>query len=152
MADDDIVTLQSNDGQEFQITVRAAKMSGTFKSVIEDKGISEPIPSDSLSGEILSKVVEYCIYHDANSATDNDSSWDIDFCGVDKETLFELIFAANYLHNQELLDLTCKTVANMLKGKNEEETLKEFDIKEGFTKEEKEQVIKENSWCKIKNN
>lgn len=46
-----------------------------------------------------------------------------------------------------LLDLTCKTVANMIKGKTPEEIRKTFNIKNDFTPEEEEQVRKENEWC-----
>lgn len=42
---------------------------------------------------------------------------DAEFCKVDQGTLFELILAANYMDIKPLLDLTCKTVANMIKGK-----------------------------------
>ena len=38
------------------------------------------------------------------------------FVQVDQGTLFELILAANYLDIKGLLDVTCKTVANMIKG------------------------------------
>ena len=38
------------------------------------------------------------------------------FAQVDQGTLFELILAANYLDIKGLLDVTCKTVANMIKG------------------------------------
>lgn len=101
--------------------------------------------------------------------TDDIIGWDLDFCKVDQATLFELILAANYLdikvrargggvgarpcvvltHHvlQDLLDLTCKTVANMIKGKTPEEIRKTFNIKNDFTPEEEEQVRKENEWC-----
>lgn len=49
------------------------------------------------------------------------SDWDRNFINVDKETLFEIINAANYLEVKGLLELGCKTVANMIKGKSVEE-------------------------------
>ena len=45
---------------------------------------------------------------------------------------------------QGLLDVTCKTVANMIKGKTPEEIQKTFNIKNDFTPSEEEQVRKEN--------
>lgn len=59
---------------------------------------------------------------------------------VDQGTLFELILAANYLDIKGLLDVTCKTVANMIKGKTPEEIRRTFNIKNDFTPEEEEQV------------
>ena len=54
------------------------------------------------------------------------------------------------LSYQGLLDVTCKTVANMIKGKTPEEIRKTFNIKNDFTPEEEEQVRKENEWCEEK--
>ena len=48
--------------------------------------------------------------------------------------------AANYLDIKGLLDVTCKTVANMIKGKSPEEIRKTFNIKNDFTEEEEAQV------------
>lgn len=46
--------------------------------------------------------------------------WDAEFVKVDQSTLFDLILAANYLNIKGLLDLTCQTVAQMIKGKTPE--------------------------------
>ena len=69
---------------------------------------------------------------------------------VDQGTLFELILAANYLDIKGLLDVTCKTVANMIKGKAPEDIRKTFNIKNDFSPEEEEQVRRENEWCEEK--
>ena len=47
---------------------------------------------------------------------------------MDQGTLFELISAANYLDIEKLLDMACKTVANMIKGKTADEIHNNFSI------------------------
>ena len=160
MADDDQVILQSQDGQDFKVEVKVAKMSETVKNLIEDAGVSAPIPLPNVTGKILKKVVTYAKYHTENPTavsatdkmrdekrTDNIISWDQDFCNVDQPTLFEMILAANYLDMKDMLDLCCKVVANMIKGRTPEEIRLTFNIKDDFTEDEKAQVLKENEWC-----
>merc|ERR1719174_3400528 len=85
---------------------------------------------------------------DKTKKTDEEvKTWDTDFVKVDQGTLFELILAANYLNIKTLLDLTCLTVANMIKGKTPEEIRKTFNIKNDFTPEEEEEVRRENQWA-----
>lgn len=155
----DIVKLESQDGQCFEVQTKTAKMSETIKNLLDDIGDEEAhIPLPNVSGKILQKVIEYCNYHiEHPTATSEDKKdekrtddiigWDLDFCKVDQPTLFELILAANYLDIKDLLDTTCKVVANMIKGKTPEEIRKMFNIKNDFTPEEEEQVRKENEWC-----
>ena len=77
---------------------------------------------DSLT---LVKVIEYLKYHQqAEEETipeDEQTRWDKDYIKVDDETLFNTILAANYLDIKPLLDLTCKAVADEIKGKSPEE-------------------------------
>ena len=61
-----------------------------------------------------------------------------------------LLSKFNSPYFQGLLDVTCKTVANMIKGKTPEEIRKTFNIKNDFTPSEEEQVRKENEWCEEK--
>jgi S-phase kinase-associated protein 1 len=155
---DDQVTLKSNDGQSFTITVKEAKMSETVEDLIEDTGIENSIPLPNDNGKTLAKIVEYMKHHAATPSTVNDGEkdakrtdnivdWDLEFCNVDQPTLFKLVLAANYMNIKSLLDLTCKTVANMIRGKTPEEIRKTFNIKNDFTPEEEAQVRKENEWC-----
>lgn len=147
------VKLRSKDGQEFEIEVKAAKMSMTVKNLIEDAGIDNAIPLPNVTGKILSKTVEFCKHHmndpklsDKEERAKEILPWDKDFCNVDQTTLFDLILAANYLDIKPLLNLTCKTIAGMISGKTPEEIRKEFNIKNDFSKDEEAQILKENEW------
>jgi S-phase kinase-associated protein 1 len=136
-------------------------------TMMEDLGIDEKnsgneiVPLPNVNAAILSKVIEFCTYHKddpplnneddtQDKRTDDISSWDVDFLKVDQGTLFELILAANYLDIRSLLDVTCKTVANLIKGKTADEIRKTFNIKNDFTEAEAEQIRKENTWCEEK--
>ena len=148
---EDQVILQSQDGQDFQVEVGVAKMSETVKNLIQDAGVDASVPLPGVTGKILEKIVDYMKYHTEHPTIENKedyavTTWDLDFCKVDQPTLFEMILAANYLDIKGLLDLTCKTVANMIKGKTPEEIRITFGIKSDFSENEQEQVRKENEW------
>jgi len=159
------IQLQSSDGEVFKVDTGIAKQSVTIKTMLEDLGIEEDdeevVPLPNVNAAILKRVIQWCSYHKDDPAppeddenkekrTDDISSWDADFLKVDQGTLFELILAANYLDIKGLLDVTCKTVANMIKGKTPEDIRKTFNIKNDFTPSEEEQVRKENEWCEEK--
>jgi len=161
---DTMIKLQASDNSDEikEIAMKAAVMSSTIKNMLDDLGTdgsSVAIPLHNVNLRILEKIIEYCNYHvdkaDVKSTEDKASDkktddilpWDTEFCNVSQEMLFELILAANYLDIKPLLDLTCKTVANMIKGKTPEEIRKTFNIKNDFTPEEEEKVRKENEWC-----
>jgi S-phase kinase-associated protein 1 len=50
-------------------------------------------------------------------------------------------------HIKALLDLGCKTVANMIKGKSPEEIRRTFNINNDFSAEEEDQIRQENEWA-----
>lgn len=73
------------------------------------------------------QVIEFCAHYKEDpmneiekplkSANMHDvvQEWYAKFVEVQQETLFELILAANYMDIKPLLDLTCATVASMIK-------------------------------------
>lgn len=73
------------------------------------------------------QVIEFCKHYKEDpmneiekplkSANMHDvvQEWYAKFVEVQQETLFELILAANYMDIKPLLDLTCATVASMIK-------------------------------------
>ncbi|KAL5752432.1 hypothetical protein ACOSP7_022619 [Xanthoceras sorbifolium] len=159
------ITLTSSDGESFEVEEVVANESQTIKHMIEDDCANSGIPVPNVTSKILAKVIEYCKKHvesaaktgDRSSSNNNNSAsaavddelknWDAEFVKVDQATLFDLILAANYLNIKGLLDLTCQTVADMIKGKTPEEIRKTFNIKNDFTAEEEEEVRRENQWA-----
>eukprot|EP00088_Acartia_fossae_P056489 TRINITY_DN65783_c0_g1_i1.p1 TRINITY_DN65783_c0_g1~~TRINITY_DN65783_c0_g1_i1.p1 ORF type:complete len:150 (-),score=26.04 TRINITY_DN65783_c0_g1_i1:159-578(-) len=132
-------------------------ISNAIKEVDDDSQRAIPLPA--VSGPILAKIIDWANHHrddppppyeeDFKTAktADDIGEWDQEFVKVDQATLFDMIMAANYLDIKPLLDMLCKTVANMIKGKNVEEIREKFGIKNDFTPEEEEEVRRENEWC-----
>jgi S-phase kinase-associated protein 1 len=149
--------IPSDSETSVQVSLLVARMSTTISNMLEDIGADSPVPLHNVSSNILSLVVKYCEYHVENPEPPKDeeskekttevSPWDKEFLSVDQSVLFELILAANFLDIKPLLDATCKTVANMIKGKSPEEIRKQFNIVNDFTPEEEEKIRKENEWC-----
>ncbi|VVB04041.1 unnamed protein product [Arabis nemorensis] len=117
--------------------------------MVEDDCVENAIPISNVTGEILAKVIEYCKKHvDDRGSEEELKNWDGEFMkNIDQSTLFNLILAANYLNIKSLLDLTCQTVADMIKGKSPDEIRATFNIKNDFTPEEEEKIRQENQWA-----
>ncbi|XP_060858254.1 S-phase kinase-associated protein 1-like [Metopolophium dirhodum] len=160
-----MIKLQSSDGKVFQVDFEIAKASVTIKTMVEHLGLEEKdekiVPLPKVKAGILKKVIQWATYHKDDpppaeddegleKRTDDICSWDMDFLKVDQCTLFELILAANYLGIKGLLNVTSKTIANMIKGKTPEEIRTNFSIKSDFTAAEEDKVRKENEWCEEK--
>ena len=72
--------------------------------------------------------------------------WDAKYVDIDREDLFELISAANYMNIPSLLDLTGAKVASMIMGKTPEQIRETFNIVDDLSDEEKNQIREENKW------
>lgn len=156
------IKLQSSDHVEITVDRQVAERSILIKNLLEDIGdqtVDEAVPIPNVNEAVLNKVIEWCTHHKADppSSTEDDADsrkkttdideWDQKFMQVDQEMLFEIILAANYLDIKALLDVGCKTVANMIKGKSPEEIRKTFNIQNDFTPEEEDQIRRENEWA-----
>ncbi|GAA5967459.1 hypothetical protein JCM11641_000553 [Rhodosporidiobolus odoratus] len=155
------VTLTTSDSESFDVERDVAHRSVLIRNISPAYvGESDqPIPLPNVAANVLKKVLEWCEHHkkdpeplaedldDSRRKTTEISDWDAKFIQVDQEMLFEIILAANYLDIKPLLDVGCKTVANMIKGKQPEEIRKLFNIVNDFTPEEEAQIKKENEWA-----
>nr|KJB48838.1 hypothetical protein B456_008G089800 [Gossypium raimondii] len=128
------VTLSSSDGWTFEVEEAVAFQSQTIKHLYETGYTDDFIPVPNVTGDILSMESFY----------DNKlKHWDAFFVKVDQSILFDLILVADFMNIISLMDLTCKTVANMMKGKTTKEIRGTFNIKKDYTPEAEEMLRKE---------
>jgi S-phase kinase-associated protein 1 len=164
------IILMPKEGAIRVVKPEVAKIALTLKDMIENSGQQKsdepkPIPLTSISGDILDKIIKWLQYHYEDPIEEKDSDdednydvkrndciskWDKKFFDVDRETLFELILAANFLNIKRLLHIGCKTAADQIKGKSAEEVRKLWNIKCDLTPEEEEKLKKENAWTEQK--
>ncbi|KAI3939469.1 hypothetical protein MKW98_022337, partial [Papaver atlanticum] len=147
MSTSKMVTLKSSDGEDFVVEESVALYSHTIKHVIEDSCVDNGIPLPNVTSKIYAKVIEYRRKHDDHvdeKEKEKLKNWDAEFVKVDQPILFDLILAANFMNIKNLLDLTCQTVADMIKEKTPEVIRKTFNIEKDFTLEEEHEVRREN--------
>ncbi len=88
-------------------------------------------------------------YEQRMHVCNNISEWDIEFfLLVDQQTIFQLMYAADYLNIDRLLDVIFKTVASMIKDKSPEDIRTTFNIKNDLAVEEVAKITEVFHWCK----
>ena len=92
------VVLISSDNIEFKVDEAVANKFTTVKNLISDIGSDEAIPLTEVNSKILEKIIIYTKYHLENPFTENEdenymTSWDEQFCNVDRDTIFALVLA-----------------------------------------------------------
>lgn len=156
-----IIKLQSSDDVEISVERVVAERSIVIKDVLKDLGdeaLDDVIPLAEVTEPVLRKVLEWCQRHRDDPPVpmeDNPEAtrqlvldeWDVSFLQVEQEMLFSIILAANYLEIKRLLDMGCKVVANMIKGKSPQEIRDTFGIENNLTPEEEARILKENEWA-----
>ena len=156
------IKISSEEGTIYSIDLDVSIQSETIKSLInypEDLELLsnwEPtksvIPLPNVNNITLIKIIKYMKYHTNSTDTiEEQNKWDDNFMKLDDDILFNIILGSNYLEIKNLLDLSCKTVANYIKScKTPQEIRKRLKIINDFTPEEEENITKENNWCEDK--
>ncbi|CAO4368500.1 unnamed protein product [Caenorhabditis nigoni] len=121
-----------------KVSAGALRHSALIHGMISNLGYTEeqakanPFPFENIDGDILKMVVDWCNQHKGKPTPPEDTNlpkqvnipeWDKKFLEEidEKDKLFDLVLAVNYLEIKELLTYCCKQVAMMVKGKSPEE-------------------------------
>jgi S-phase kinase-associated protein 1 len=161
--DDDgpeMVTLRSRDGVTFQLTAEAANLSDLVKDAVADGDDSGTcVDVLRVNSTTLADVVRFLTHYEkeampeiptplnGNSFAENmTQEWYKDFINEkDREHVFDLLTAANYMQIKPLLDLTCLKVTFELTGKSAEE-IREILNLPALTPEEEAKARQEHKW------
>jgi len=123
--------LISMDQKEFEVERKSAYISKLVKTSVENDSTASEVPIPSAKSEVLELVVTYMNHHKGaeppiiekplRSKTMKDvcNAWDADFIdkiGENRQQLYDLILAANYMDIKSLLHLGCAKVASLIKG------------------------------------
>jgi len=128
---DKIITLVSNDGQKFELTLRIARMS-EFIKIATDGDIDTTEINVDVTGDVLSSIIEYLTYHEVIEPSDikkpletnnlNDvvkDVWDVKWISqFNPKELVYFIKCVNYMDIEPLLELGCAKIASIIKGKS----------------------------------
>ena len=120
----------------------------------EDWSPEDAIPLD-IESSVLARIIEFFTYHQPLANIQlceqqrlDRNGWNTEFMRVDDGVLFKLIHAARYLHIDSLLRLACEKIAEDIEACSTPEEIRErFGIKNDFTREEEEEVGRQNAWC-----
>ncbi|XP_062713169.1 S-phase kinase-associated protein 1-like [Aedes albopictus] len=156
------IKVETSDGEIIDVDAVIAKCSSTIKTIMDNLSLEgnlwEVIPLSNVDSNILRKILLWVNYHKDNPTeedcdgelndrrTDNICHWDRKFMEVDQQTLFKLMQAVHYLNIRGLVVLTCKTVANMMKGKTQDQVRGMFNITNDLTKEQQDQFRRQHEW------
>jgi S-phase kinase-associated protein 1 len=143
------ITIISSDGQNITIDEKSAKRSNLLNGVLLDFKEDSEVPTPSVRGEVIKKVVEYLTHYmesepkkipkplPSTNLLDVTDEWDVTFINsLDLDFTYEIVNAANYMEINSLLDLACAKLAALMTGRTEEEIREMFNIENDLSPEE----------------
>jgi len=145
---------ETEKAEEYSVSKKYIFISKLVKVSIDNDPMATTVPLPGVSGKILGHIVSYMNHHKGVAPEKIDKGWDdpeggpkktmqdicrerkldvwdadyIDKIAEDKQDLYDIILAANYMDIQSLLYLGCAKMAWLIKGKPLE------DIKDILTK------------------
>ncbi len=126
------ITLRSKDNKEMKILKSWAFVSNLVKTSLENDTSATSVDILGVESKVLEQIVKYMKHHKGQEPAIIDKplrnkkmsenvkdDWDapfIDDIGKNRQALYDLILAANYMDIKALLHLGCAKVASLIKG------------------------------------
>lgn len=126
------ISLMSKESEKLTVSKKHAFISSLVKTALEQDSSSQEVPIPGVTKSTLEKVIEYMVHHEGKEpalipkplrssdmkavCTDKWDATYIDNLGENRQDLYDLILAANYMDVKSLLHLGCAKVASLIKG------------------------------------
>ena len=136
-----MMLLLASDGLSVEVSAAVVAASGTLRDLAASLEISAPIPVPNVSSSTLGTVCDFIA-----APTDAGRAAVLRAVRATAD-LLALVKAANYLHVPLLLDATCQRIASLMRNKTPESLRELFGIRCDFTREEEEEIRRENAWA-----
>ncbi|CAI2347988.1 unnamed protein product [Caenorhabditis sp. 36 PRJEB53466] len=135
--------LKASDGVILEMSELAMRHSETLLETARilanapDGTAKDYVVVESVDGQSLKKIVEWCENYKHTLPTQEDEDehaeivipeWDREHLNIDNKELFDLLCGADYLGVKGLVNVGCKTVANMATGKTSAQMRETFGI------------------------
>lgn len=130
------VILVSKDNKKIKVDVNCARISQLVKTSLDNDSKATEIPIPSVNSDTLELIVKFMHHHNGTEppivekplrskvmADVCSDKWDSQFIDAfddskDRQQLYNLILAANYMDVKSLLHLGCAKVASLIKGES----------------------------------
>ena len=153
------VLFLTSDGHTVEVEREIASKSEWVKNIVEGSEVDDNIPLTVINKATLLKVIEYCTYINtnvppqidrplrSNELSDIVDPWYAEFVNLEREVLFELILAANFMDIKSLLVLACAKVHSLMKGMTIPQVREYFNIENDFIQEEIANIMDDDKWA-----
>jgi len=135
--------IKTSDEKIVEVPDYFIQMSTTLKNMVDviPDSTKDNIPLPCITAATLNEVLSYCIRH-----KDDEPKKDDVIEHLDKNSLFKIILASDFLDIKSLLDVACSHVADLIRNKTPEEIRETFTIEKDFTSEEESLIKNDNLW------
>lgn len=111
-----MVVITTQDSRQLHVDNLVGAKCGLIKNMLEDMDDADlVIPLTNIDMDVLERVVKYCEQNEI------DENFLNQFMEMERELLFKVTVASNYLNQENLLEHCCKEIAGRIKDKSVEE-------------------------------
>ncbi len=151
---DNIITLVSKEGAKIEIFTHSCRLSGLFKTFVEDFKEEKEIPIPDIEEEYLKSIADFLNHYIDNDPievvkplpkydiSETYGKWEDEFISKfsDRTRINRLMEIANFIDCRSLLELSASKVACIIKDFSGQEILEYFGLQEDMTDEDEKRM------------